>query len=353
MQTGGISDMDSRLGQTGEQAGNLQLEWRDPSGMAGLSFKILLFKILTLGLYHFWGKTEVRRRLWNGIRLNGQPFEYTGTGKELFLGFLIAMVILFIPSILYVVAMTFLFGPESGALDLALIPLYLVFFFLMGVAVYRAMRYRLRRTHWRGIRGTLVGSPWRYGWTSFWTALTMPLTLGWSYPWRTVKLARMMTQDMRFGDRAFSLDAHWKPLLLPFALAWFSIMAFLASLAALPFTSIAIPLAIVLFGVMVYFGLRYRAWEMNYLTDQMRFDGARFSLQATPGSLFSLFVTNFLIVVLSFGILAPVAVMRMFRYMVTRMRLDGHVDFSSIAQAQDRVGKTGEGLLEALDIDSF
>ncbi len=322
--------------------------------MIGLSLKILLFKILTLGLYHFWGKTEVRRRLWNGIRLNGQPFEYTGTGKELFFGFLIAAVVLFLPTMAYVITLAFIFGPESRELDLFLLPLYVFFFFLSGVAIYRAMRYRLRRTRWRGIRGTLAGSPWKYGWTHFWTALTLPLTFGWSYPWRTVKLARIMTEDMRFGNRAFSLEAHWKPLLGPFALSWLSIAAFFAALAgtaAAPL--VAVPLAVVLFGVMIYTGLRYRAWEMNYLTGRMRFDGARFSMSATPGSLLGLFVSNLLIIVLSLGILSPVAIMRAFRYMVTRMRIEGDVDFASIAQATDPMGRTGEGLIEALDMDSF
>ncbi len=350
-----MDSTDLHSASTGHSAREaVSLEWRDPPGMVGLSLKILLFKILTLGLYHFWGKTEVRRRLWNGIRLNGQPFEYTGTGRELFLGFLIAAVLLFLPTMAYVIALAFVFGPDSWELDLFLLPLYVFFFFLTGVAIYRAMRYRLRRTRWRGIRGTLAGSPWRYGWTYFWTALTLPLTLGWSYPWRTVKLARMMTGDTRFGDRAFSLDAHWKPLLGPFALSWLSIAAFLAALAGIAFAPlVAVPLAVVLFGVMIYAGLRYRAREMNYLTGRMRFDGARFSMSATPGSLFGLFVTNLLIVVLSLGILAPVAVMRMFRYMVTRMRIEGDVDFASIAQATDTMGRTGEGLIEALDIDSF
>ena len=47
--------------------------------------------------------------------------------------------------------------------------LYLLFFLVVGNAMYRAQRYRLSRTEWRGIRGGLVGSPGAYGWTYFWT----------------------------------------------------------------------------------------------------------------------------------------------------------------------------------------
>ena len=55
----------------------LSLAWRKPSGMIGLSFMNLVLKIITLGTYHFWAKTEVRQRLWSGIRLNDEPLTYT------------------------------------------------------------------------------------------------------------------------------------------------------------------------------------------------------------------------------------------------------------------------------------
>ena len=56
-----------------------------------LSLKIGLLNIITLTLYRFWGKTEVRRRVWRNVRLNDEPFEYTGRGGELFIGFILAL----------------------------------------------------------------------------------------------------------------------------------------------------------------------------------------------------------------------------------------------------------------------
>ncbi len=46
----------------------------------------LLLTILTLGIYHFWAKTNIRKYLWDKTRFDGEPFEYTGTGGELFMG---------------------------------------------------------------------------------------------------------------------------------------------------------------------------------------------------------------------------------------------------------------------------
>lgn len=60
----------------------------------------ILLSILTLGIYRFWGKTRLRRYLTSGFILDGDRFDYTGTGGELFWGFMKALffiIILFIP----------------------------------------------------------------------------------------------------------------------------------------------------------------------------------------------------------------------------------------------------------------
>ena len=53
-----------------------------PSKFLGLSLKNGLLNIVTLTLWRFWGKTEVRRRVWSGVRLNDEAFEYTGRGSN-------------------------------------------------------------------------------------------------------------------------------------------------------------------------------------------------------------------------------------------------------------------------------
>src|SRR6476661_5021578 len=68
-----------------------------PGGFAGLSMLNGLLRILTLGVYHFWGKTEVRQRIWSAVPINGEPLEYRGTGGELFRGFLIVFFLILLP----------------------------------------------------------------------------------------------------------------------------------------------------------------------------------------------------------------------------------------------------------------
>src|SRR5262245_26897471 len=71
------------------------LEYVGPTGtMFGIFYKNLFLTIFTLGIYRFWAKTRLRRFQWTNTRIDGEGFEYTGSGKELFLGFLKAVVIL-------------------------------------------------------------------------------------------------------------------------------------------------------------------------------------------------------------------------------------------------------------------
>ena len=59
-----------------------------------LFFKNLVLTMFTLGIYRFWAKTETRKFLWRKTELWGDRFEWTGTGAELFWGFVKAMVII-------------------------------------------------------------------------------------------------------------------------------------------------------------------------------------------------------------------------------------------------------------------
>jgi uncharacterized membrane protein YjgN (DUF898 family) len=66
----------------------------EKSKLFWLAFWTGLLTVLTLGIYRFWARTRLRRYIWSAIDAGGDSFEYTGTGLEKFLGFLIALVVL-------------------------------------------------------------------------------------------------------------------------------------------------------------------------------------------------------------------------------------------------------------------
>ena len=67
-------------------------------------------------------------------------------------------------------------------------------------AVYRARRYRLTRTVYRGIRFHQTGSAWRYAVCAiFWWAM-IALTLGLAYPFAQASLERFKLRNTYYGD---------------------------------------------------------------------------------------------------------------------------------------------------------
>ena len=50
--------------------------------------------VLTLGWSRFWGRTRLRRYLWNHFSILGDRFEYRGRGIELLIGFVLVLAML-------------------------------------------------------------------------------------------------------------------------------------------------------------------------------------------------------------------------------------------------------------------
>jgi uncharacterized membrane protein YjgN (DUF898 family) len=152
--------------------------------------------LATLGIYRFWLQTDVRRFLWNNTEIAGDNLEYIGTARELLLGFLIAIAFL-VP--LYAVFYLGAFaagwiGQLAGVLALFVLAV------LGQFAVYRARRYRLSRTVYRGIRFHQTGSAWRYAICAiFWWGM-IGMTLGLAYPWAQAALERFKIRNTWYGD---------------------------------------------------------------------------------------------------------------------------------------------------------
>src|SRR6266851_2973153 len=51
-------------------------------------------ELITVGLYRLWLATDIRRHLWSNTHIDGDAAEYTGRGKELLIGLLIALAII-------------------------------------------------------------------------------------------------------------------------------------------------------------------------------------------------------------------------------------------------------------------
>lgn len=168
----------------------------------GAFFRLLargaLLQLVTFGFYRFWLITDIRRHLWTHTRVERDSFEYTGRAVELLIGFLIALAILAPIYLFY-----FLIGIEAERLRAFLsLPLFFFLYLFGHFALYRARRYRLTRTVWRGVRFWMDGSGWVYALKVLMWSPVVLLTLGLAYPWRAASLERYKMRHTHYGDLA-------------------------------------------------------------------------------------------------------------------------------------------------------
>ena len=179
-------------------------------------------ELITVGFYRFWLATDIRRHLWSNTIIDGDAAEYTGRARELLIGFLFALAILVPIYLAY-----FLVGLEVERFKaFASIPLFLFFYLFGQFAIYRARRYRLTRTVWRGVRFWMDGSGWAYAGQALLWGIGTALTLGLLLPWREAALERYKMSHSYYGDLQGSFEGNgweffkrgwWLWLLAPFA----------------------------------------------------------------------------------------------------------------------------------------
>ena len=180
--------------------------------------------LVTLGIYRFWLATDVRRFLWSQTELAGDGLEYIGTARELLLGFLIAIALLVPINVAFFLAAFSrgVIGQISGLLALVALAL------LGQFAVYRARRYRLTRTVYRGIRFHQTGSAWRYAVCAiFWWGM-IALTFGLAYPWAQASLERFKLRNTYYGDLQGHFVGSGTRLFFRGVLLWLAVMGPLA-----------------------------------------------------------------------------------------------------------------------------
>jgi uncharacterized membrane protein YjgN (DUF898 family) len=334
-QTFGRRDGGGSEGEAGEQGGFGGGGTTDTAqfrGAAGELWGIILvnavLSLFTVGIYRFWGRTRIRRYLWGRTEYLGDAVEYTGTGGELFVGFLIIFFLVLLPiSIVFAVLAGFLEALDPGLSTTIQFALQVFLVYLIGIALYRARRYRLSRSTWRGIRFAQSGSSLRYGLLFFGYLVSGVLTLGLVLPFWHVKRWSFHWNNSWFGDRPFSFDGAVGPLYPPFLIAW---LLFLPTM-----------------------GLSY-AWYkarlFGHLAQNTRYEGQEFAFTVTPGRLIGYAALNILLVWVTLGLAYPIAQMRAVRLMTEHLQLPQEVDFEAIAQSAAERPEIGEGLADAFDV---
>lgn len=342
----------------------------------GIFLKNLLLTIVTVGIYRFWATTAMRRYVWSRMRFQDERFEYTGTGGELFKGFLLAIGVL-IGSVIVAEILGYVLRAITGSLFLALIPMFALYVLILVFAAgayFSAQRYRLSRTSWCGIRGGMTGSMLAYGGRALLYGLGCIVTLGQLIPWTTVRLAERRINASSFGSETFRFQGRagtlYKVFVVSFIgmVAWFAVTGWLFLRPAImqmavhrggfphaepvsPHAMVSLVAFYVLFivGALLLRCYYFAQVSQHILGNTTLGSQLRFGTSITGKRLLGISASNLAIVVFTLGLGFPIALHRVLQFLSNTLLVEGHVDPQSLGQSDQLPPRTGEGMLNVLD----
>jgi uncharacterized membrane protein YjgN (DUF898 family) len=339
-------------------------------------FGRLLLTALTFGIHRFWWKTAVRRRLWSETTVDGDPLEYSGRGIEMFIGALIVFAVVLIPFSMVSFTIQLLHGAGQPILaGLVQICLFVFLFWIVGFAIYRARRYMLSRTSWRGIRAGMKGNGVAYAWLSFRMTLLNAVTLGFSTPYAEARRWNAIWGDAMLGTMSVKADVEWRPLMrtfipvwlgsilafaLAFAMGWDGIKFFADSMTNGPVATEDPDAVFAILRLYGYFAIAFLASAFLLVGYRARFHqqalGAtslgdvQFGFSATTGDWLRFYLGNAAWVVLTLGIGGLLLRYRLWRFWMEHLLIYGELDSDAVLQSQLARPVQGDGLADAFDV---
>jgi uncharacterized membrane protein YjgN (DUF898 family) len=287
----------------------------------------LFLTLITLGIYSPWARTVRRRYLWKQVDIDGQRLDYTGTGKELFIGMLKVLlgylVLLGAPQL----AMRFVPAARSVAVIWTVLGL-VAFMVLLPFAVYWSRRYILGRTRWRGIRFGLAGSAGSFAKLWFVGSLLTVVTLGFYAPVFGNRIYAALMNNTRYGTGSFAYDGSNRDAFRIGIKGFF--------------------LSIVTFGIYSFW---YHAQLQRFRMAHVRFDRATGALDVTGGLLFKLTMVNLFGNALTLGLAFPWTLTYTLRTILSRVTFVGPIDFSEITQQVASGNAAADTLAGALGVE--
>jgi uncharacterized membrane protein YjgN (DUF898 family) len=299
------------------------------TGQVGPLFRLAILNgfltVLTLGIYRFWAKTRVRRFIWSSVDLGGERLEYTGTGLEKFLGFLVAVVVLavylgLIQILLFYFGLHFVVAPKTETEMIMQLAVFYISLFavlpLILFARYRSRRYLMARTRFLGIRFGMEKPAWGYVWRAIAHGALTVATFGILLPRQTFWLEKYKTDRTWYGDQPFVQGGKWTGLYraMRHLLIGAAILIVVAPAIAIVMAvqgkpgetaaAVALPVAII-GGIWAVFGyLYYRVHSFRYLTAHKSLVGdMAFRAEPRTGRIIGIYLLGALLV----GAIAAVA----------------------------------------------
>jgi len=305
---------------------NYQLSF---SGKGLELFKIqivnFILNVLTIGLFYPWAKARKLQYLYSNTSFEESPFAFTGTGKEMFKGFIKAILFVILA---YLVFFTLVFMHLE---QFAILFLYAFILLIIPLVIHGSYRYRMAKTVWRGIRFGYTGDRMElFKLFLKWVFLTI-ITFGIYGAWLSMNLRKYVVERIRMGDANFIYKGTGDDFFILNLKGYF--------------------LSLITLGIYIFW------WQkelFEYFVNNLELNrgGKRvyFKSTATGGGFFSLLVVNILIIIFTLGLGFPWTIIRTLQFGTEHIQMSGDFSFDELQQTQeDYTNATGEDLADIFD----
>lgn len=321
--------METSSPQTTNQPQNYRIEFFGTgSDYFAITIVNWLLTLVTLGFYYPWARAKNLRYIYGQTSLNNERFHFSGTGNEMFRGFI--KIIIFYIAIMtgYTLLLTVV-----KSIPLAVLFLYLAIFAIIPFAIHGSFRYKMSRTSYRGIRfgyrGNLSELIQNY---TKWVLFTI-FTFGIYAAWLQMNIRRYTHGNIRYGDVEFSNEAYGSD--------WFflNLKGYILTIFTL--------------GIYSFW---WQSEIFAYYIDNMSMSKGEQKIEcsstATGGGFFELLIVNFLIIVFTLGFGKAWADMRTQKFICENIHMEGTINLDEIHQTEDEYTNAfGEDAMDFFEID--
>lgn len=351
----------------------------------------ILLSIVTLGIYSAWATVRNRRYLYGNMELDGARFDFHGEALAILKGRLIAIALF----------AAYAFGGDFHYS----IPAIAMFILVIGFpwVIVSAIRFRLTNTSYRNLRfGSHATARQAYSalagpilmlavvYAAFFglavlfdgdelsggfimsmvfLVVAMFLLTLWVVPVLNFRGRNLIMNHVTYGDHAFRAEleqglffsAYFKTIGLIFAVAIAAVVAmFAVAWILIPIlgafdtnTSLIINLVVMYTIIVLIYLLPFAYWRVavaNHTISATSLEELRFKMSMDTWDYWLIMVTNALAAVFTLGLAIPWAKVRMLRYQLSCLSLEGELGEFTGSSGGNQTA-LGEEVGEAFDID--
>jgi uncharacterized membrane protein YjgN (DUF898 family) len=310
------------------------------TGNAAEYFRIwvvnLLLTIVTLGIYSAWAKVRNKQYFYRHTLLDGSSFEYLADPIRILKGRIVVALVI-----------AALVGAQYYSLPVY-IALLVALLLIAPWATVKALAFNARNSAYRNVRFAFSGKTGEafalyIGMTFFYV-----VTCGFGYPFAQWRLTQFVATNHGYGDQRFAWDsgigAYYKAYLILIGLSlpgYLLLVVMIGGVAMVGEGTEAgnLVLALGMLGFYAYLLIPAafaRALMANLFYGGLYIGPHRLRCYQRGTELLKLYLTNALALLLSLGLLAPWARVRLARYRASRMTLYAFGSLSATAPAPRR-----------------